>query len=78
MTDENKEVVAVPSNTQVVVKAEEHVRIVDFEVFKNYLAILQERNGILELKSINLASPQMKPYLHQFDSMPHERNPSDG
>lgn len=54
LTDENKEVVPVPSNTQLVVKAEDNVRIVSFEVFKNYLAILQERNGILELKTQNL------------------------
>jgi protease II len=57
LTDENKELVSVPTNTQVLIPAEEHVRIKSFEVFKNYLAVLQERNGILELKTINLLNP---------------------
>jgi len=43
-------------------------------VFKNYLAILQERNGKRELKTVNNLSG--KQYVHQFDKG-LERNPSD-
>jgi protease II len=75
---ETNELVQVPRNVVTVVEAEEHVKIKDFEVFKNYLAVLQERNTILELKTINLLSATQKPHIHQFDSLPHERNPSDG
>lgn len=58
------------------VVADVTVKIIDFEVFKHYLSILQERNGIRELKTINLASNQ--PHIHRFDQDPEERSPSDG
>lgn len=65
----------VPSPIQSLVKCEEDVKVIGFEVFKNYLVILQERNKKRELNTMNLLS--QKAHIHQFDSQP-ERNPSDG
>jgi len=51
--EENKDL-QLPKNITTLVEADFNVKIIQFEVFKNYLAILQERNGIRELKVINL------------------------
>jgi protease II len=63
-----------PKNILTVVEADHMVKIIQFEVFKNYLAIIQERNGIRELKTVNLMT--QKQYVHQFDQPP-ELSPSD-
>ena len=53
--EENKDL-QLPKNITTLVEADFNVKIIQFEVFKNYLAILQERNGIRELKVINLVT----------------------
>ncbi|TNV73246.1 hypothetical protein FGO68_gene9908 [Halteria grandinella] len=49
-------------------------KIIDFEVFKHYMAILQEKNYIRQLKVINLKTQRES--IHLFDS-PQEVNPAD-
>jgi len=77
LKDEQKSLLAelnLPKSIVSIVEAENNVKIISFEVFKNYLSILQERNGKRELKTVNLLNN--KHYIHQFDQEP-ERNPSD-
>lgn len=45
-----------PKNITDLVEAEYGVKIIQFEAFKSYLAIIQERNKIRELKIVNLIS----------------------
>lgn len=51
------------------------LKIISWEVFKHYLAVVQERNGLREIKTVNLKT--MKEYVHMCDSEV-ELNPSDG
>lgn len=65
-----------PKNITTLVEADFNVKIIEFEVFKNYLTILQERNGIRELKVVNLLT--QKQHIHYFDQAPEEMSASDG
>ena len=73
--DQKNELMVLPKNVVTVVEADHLVKIIQFEVFKNYIAILQERNGIRELKTVNLLTQISS--IHQFDQ-PDELSPSDG
>ena len=42
---ETSDVLELPKNVVTLVEADSKVKIISFEVFKNYLAIIQERNG---------------------------------
>ena len=46
----------IPKFITTLVPADPNVTIIEFEAFKHYIAILQERNGNRELKTINLLS----------------------
>ena len=54
LLDQKNELMVLPKNVVTVVEADHMVKIIQFEVFNNYMAILQERNGIRELKTVNL------------------------
>lgn len=73
--NENKDL-QLPKNITTLVEADFTVKIINFNVFKNYLTILQERNGIRELKVINLLTE--KQHIHYFDQAPEEMSASDG
>ena len=72
---ENSELL-LPKNITTLVEADFNVKVIGFEVFKNYLAILQERNGIRELKLVNLLTQAQ--HVHYFDQAPEEMSASDG
>ena len=60
---------------QTVIEPDSSVKIIEFEVFKHYLAVVQERNGLREIRTVNLKT--MREYVHMCDSEV-ELNPSDG
>jgi len=45
-----------PNMQTQLVEANDDVKIISFDVFNHYLAILQERNGIREMVTINLTT----------------------
>ena len=56
---------ALPKNVSDIIEADFNVKIIQFEVFKHHMAVVQERNGIRELKVVNLATNTI--HIHQFD-----------
>ncbi|CDW77077.1 oligopeptidase b [Stylonychia lemnae] len=60
---------------RVLVEAKEDENIIDFEVYKHYLTVIQEKNQQRIMKIINLKTE--REYTHLFDSE-KELNPADG
>ena len=52
--DEQNALMELPKNVSELVEYSPDIKVLEFEVFNDYLAILQERNKIRELKTINL------------------------
>ena len=63
------------SEVQTIYQSSESERIIEFEVFKNYMAILTEKDGQRQLKNVNLRTDKVS--THYFDSA-GEVSPASG